>query len=101
MVKAFLESLSLGSGALLIAVVSAGIAWLVGHVRVAAVRWCAAVLVPLALSYVCYWMPVWLGGSPDQHFSWELLVVGAWFVAGLVASVVVTFIVSRHATPTI
>jgi hypothetical protein len=103
MVKAFLESLSLGSGALLIAVVSAGAAWVVGHVRVAAIRWCAAILVPLALSYCCYWLPVWLGDTRDraQYSSWEFLVVGIWFVAGLLPSIVVTFILGRHATRTI
>ena len=98
MVRAFLESLSLGSGAVLIAVLSAGIAWLIGHVRLRALRWFAAILVPFALSYVCYWLPVWLGGSQDQHSAWEFLIVGVWFVAGVVSSVVVTFIVRRHAT---
>jgi ABC-type thiamin/hydroxymethylpyrimidine transport system permease subunit len=100
-VKAFLESLSLGSGAALIAGVSAGAAWLVGRVRSAAIRWCAAVLVPFALSYCCYWIPVWLGGSRDQHSSWEFLVVGIWFVAGLLVCGVVTYIIGRHATRTI
>ena len=66
-----------------------------------ALRWLAAILVPFALSYACYWLPVWLGGSEDQHSAWEFLVVGVWFAAGVVASVVVTFIVRRHATRTI
>jgi hypothetical protein len=97
MVKAFLESLSLGSGSVLIAVASAGVVCLFGRIRSVPVRWCAAVLVPLALSCCCYWAPVWLGSRGDQYSSWELLVVGVWFVAGLLASVVVTFILGRHA----
>jgi hypothetical protein len=94
--KAFLESLSLSSGAALIAVVSAGLAWLIGRVRSAAVRWCSAVLMPLALSYCCYWMPVWLGGGGDQHSSWTPLVVGVWFLAGLIVSVVVLVGIKAH-----
>jgi hypothetical protein len=101
MVRAFLESLSLGSGAVLVAVLSAAIAWIVGHIRATALRWFAAILAPFALSYVCYWLPVWLGGSQDEHSAWEFLIVGVWFFAGVVASVVVTFIVRRHATRTI
>ena len=101
MVRAFLESLSLGSGALLIALLSAGLAWPVGHIPATALRWSGAVLIPFALSYVCYWLPVWLGGSQDQHSTWEILIVGVWFIAGLLASIVVTLFVARHATRTI
>src|SRR5687768_7103056 len=101
MVRAFFESLSLGSGAALIAVVSGSLAWPLGRIRSTATRWCTAVLVPFALSYCCYWMPVWLGGSGDQYSSWEVLIVGVWFVAGLLGSAIITFIVERHATRTI
>jgi hypothetical protein len=96
MVRNFLESLSLGSGAATIAIVSAVAALFVGHIRLAAIRWCVATLVPFALAYCCYWIPVWLGGSEDQHLSWEFLFVGAWFLAGLVASVVVMLMVRRY-----
>ena len=92
----FFESLSLGSGALLIAVVSALLA-LVTLRLPAVMRWTAALFLPFALSYCCYWLPVWLGGTEDQHSSWEPLVVGVWSFAGLVASGIVTFIVSRYA----
>jgi hypothetical protein len=101
MVRDFLESLSLGSGAAAIAIVSAVAALFIGHIRFAVVRWCAAVLMPFVFSYCCYWMPVWLGGSQDQYSSWEFLVVGAWFLAGLFASVVVMLIVRRYAARTI
>jgi hypothetical protein len=96
--RAFFDSLSLGSGAFLIAVLSALFALGTARLRPAAIRWTMAALVPLALSYCCYWMPVWLGRPRDQDWSWEPIGVGFWWLAGLLASTVVTIIASRHAT---
>jgi len=93
--KDFIESLSIGSGAALIAILSALIAWLLSSVRFALLRWSAVVLLPLLLSYCLYWLPVWLGGSSDQYDSWEPLVLGAWFPAGVVPSVFVILVVGR------
>ena len=92
----FLDSLSLGSGALLIAIVSALLAFVTAWLPAVA-RWAAAVVLPFSLSYCCYWLPVWLGGNKDQRSSWELLVVSVWWFAGLVSSGIVTLIVSRYA----
>lgn len=97
--SAFLDSLSLASGALLIAVASCVIAFATVWLRPRVLRWLAAVLLPLALAYCVYWLQVWLGGAPDQYFSWEFLFVGCWWFAGLIASSAVTFIVTRYARP--
>ena len=96
---AFLDSLSLGSGALLIAIVSGVVALATAWLRSRVLRWFAAIVLPLALAYCGYWMPVWLGVPPDQRFSWEFLVVGCWWFAGVITSSIVTFIVARHAKP--
>ena len=98
-VQAFFQSLSLTSASLLVAVLSAVAALLIGRVGSVVARWFAAVLFPLVLSYCVYWIPVWLGADGDraQYSVWQLLGVGAPFLAGLVASCLVTLVVTRYA----
>jgi len=93
------QSFSLGGGALEIAVVSALLACLLAQARSAPVRWTGAVLVPLLLSYCLYWAPVWMGTSSDQYSSWAFLGVGAWWIAGVIASVIVMLVVRRRHRP--
>ena len=70
----------------------------VGWIGSAVARWFVAVLFPLVLSYSVYWAPVWLGSDDvAQYDAWQVLGVGAPFLAGLVVSVVVTFLVTRYA----
>jgi hypothetical protein len=95
--QAFFQSLSLTSAMMLVAVISAVAALLIGRIGSAVVRWFAAVLFPFALAYSVYWMPVWLGADASEYPAWALLGVGAPFLAGLILSVGVTFVVARHA----
>jgi hypothetical protein len=96
-VRAFFQSLSLASASALVAVVSAVAAFLVARISSALARWCAAMLLPHVLSYCVYWMPVWLGADSSEYFSWEILGVGVPYLAGLVASVLVTLITTLYA----
>ena len=82
---------------MLVAVVSVIAAFLTGRIGSAVARWLTAALVPLALSYCVYWMPVWLGADRSEYSAWALLGVGVPFLAGLLPSAVVTFVVKRHA----
>ena len=95
--RAFFQSLSLASASLLVGTASAVAALLIGRIRSAAVRWLAALLFPLALSYCVYWLPVWLGADGSEYSAWALFGVGVPFLAGLVPSAVFAFIVRRHA----
>lgn len=95
--KGFFQSLSLASASVLVAVISAVAALLIGRITSAVARWFVAVLFPFALSYSVYWMPVWLGADGSEYLAWALLGVGAPFLAGLIASAVVTFVVKRRA----
>jgi hypothetical protein len=94
--RAFIESLSLGSGAALIAVLSAVFAAAISRVRPASVRWLSVVIVPFVISFCLYWLPVWLGADGSEYSSWQFLVVGVWFLAGVIPSAVVIFIVGRY-----
>jgi hypothetical protein len=95
-VKDFLNSLSLGSGAAIVAVCSALLAWPLCYVRQAIFRWLGAVAVPFLLAYGLYWSPVWLGADPSEYFSWAFLFIGKWFLAGAVASLLVVIVFRRR-----
>jgi hypothetical protein len=97
-VQLFFQSLSLTWTTVLVAVASGTVALLLPRIRRRGVRWAAAALLPFFLSYSIYWLPVWLGADGDraQYSAWELLCVGAPFLAGLVASCLVIFIVTRY-----
>ena len=95
--QAFFQSLSLTSASLLVAVISATAALLIGWITSTVARWFAAILFPFVLSYSVYWMPVWLGADGSEYLAWALLGVGVPFLAGLLPSAVVTFVVTRHA----
>jgi hypothetical protein len=94
-VKTFIESLSLGSGAALIAVLSALLAWPLCYVRPAWVRWFLAAAVSLVISGCIYWLPVWLGADSSEYSSWAVLCIGAWFLAGAISSALVILIFDR------
>jgi hypothetical protein len=96
-VQAFFQSLSLTSASVLVAVISGVAALLIGRIGSAVARWFAAVSFPFVLSYSVYWMPVWLGADGSEYPAWALLGVGVPFLAALVPSAVVTFVVKCHA----
>ncbi|HVB85523.1 MAG TPA: hypothetical protein VNK23_02515 [Candidatus Dormibacteraeota bacterium] len=91
-----LVDLSISSGAMLIAVSSVAIVWLFGSALPAALRPVWVVVVPLGLAFSLYWLPVWLGADASEYGVWEGLVVGAWFLAGMVPSVVVLLMLRKR-----
>src|SRR5580692_10999851 len=96
--KTFAESLSLTSGAMLIAVLSLGFVWLLFSVLPTALRWIWVVIVPLILAYSLYWLPAWLGSADQADYAaWEILGVGSWFLAGAVPSAVLVLILRKRA----
>jgi Fe2+ transport system protein B len=95
--RAFIESLSLGSGAALVAIISALLAGAISFVRPPIVRWLSVVVVPFVISFCLYRLPVWLGADGSEYSSWQFLFVGAWFLAGVIPSALVVFILGRYA----
>jgi hypothetical protein len=94
--KTFVNSLSLGSGAILVALLSVAVVWLLCSVLPAALRSLWAVIVPFSLAYCLYWLPVWLGAEPSEFGAWAILGVGAWFLAGYFPSAVVVLILQKR-----
>ena len=95
--QAFFQSLSLTSASVLVAVISGVAASLLSRVASAVARWFAVLLFPFVLSYSVYWIPVWLGADGSEYLAWALLGVGVPFLAGLVSSALVSFVVTRYA----
>jgi uncharacterized membrane protein YfcA len=99
--KQLLESLSLGSGAAVVAICSATLAWFFSHVRSTPVRYAFGVLGPLALSVLLYQLPVWLGADDKAQYStWLSVVIPVWSLAGIVSSVLVLIALRRRQTGT-
>jgi len=84
--KAFVDSLSIGSGAILVALLSAGVVWLLCSAVPSASRSLWVYTVPLVIAYSLYWLPVWLGNDPSEYGAWALVVVTPWFIAGAMSS---------------
>jgi hypothetical protein len=95
-VRDLLESLSLESGAGVVAACSALLAWPLCYVRLAILRWAVALAVPFILAYALYWTPVWLGAPTDEYSPWRYVFIGIWFLAGVVPSAFVIIAVGRY-----
>ena len=103
--KAWVESLSLISGAVVIAILSAGIVWLLCSVCPASLDKIWVVIVPFTLAYCLYWSPVWLetGGSEfdralmrSEYHTWAFLFYFAWFLAGAIPSAAIVGVLRKR-----
>jgi hypothetical protein len=97
--KTFVESLSLGSGAFLIAVLSVGVVWLLCSVLPVALGWLWVAIVPFILAYSLYWLPVWLRADSSEYSPWAILCVGTWFLSGAIPSAGLLLILRKRQEP--
>jgi hypothetical protein len=83
--KELIDSLSLFSGALVTAVVSGTVVWLLAWIFPKLRKlWIA--IVPFTIAFCLYWYPVWMGNDSSEYHAWALLVIGTWFLFGALAS---------------
>jgi len=95
--KAFIQSLSLTSGAILLAFLSATVVWLLCYVFPVSLRKLWVVTVPLVLAYCLYWSPVWFLGEPSwEYHNWMFVFLFPWFLAGAIPSAVVVWIFKKR-----
>ena len=95
--KTFIQSLSLTSGAILLAFVSAAVVWLLCSVFPVSLRKLWVVIVPLVLAYCLYWSPVWFFGEPSWEYrNWMFAFLVPWFLAGAIPSAVVVRILEKR-----
>lgn len=90
-----LTSLSLSSGAAVVAVVSALLAFAWVRCRSAAAAWGLGLTAPLGVAFVLYWAPVWVGEGSSEYSSWAPLFIAPWYLAGATASVLVMALVRK------
>jgi hypothetical protein len=55
-----------------------------------------AVVIPLAIAFFIYWAPVEAGSDTSEYSAWQLLIVGSWFIAGLVPSIILVMFLRRR-----
>ena len=94
--KTLLESLSLGSGAVIVAVCSALLTAMWLCMRSGKSVWFVALGASLIISICLYWLPVWLGANSSEYFSWAFLVIGFWFLAGAISSSIIILIFRKR-----
>ena len=89
------KSLSLLSGALVIAVVSGvcAVAWT--RIALSQLKWGLAIGAPGLLAYSLYWSPVWLGADASEYWSFAPIPIGVWFAAGVIPSTLVVYFLGK------
>jgi hypothetical protein len=101
--KDLVNSLSIWSGAFLVAVVSALLVWLLtSTLRHLRILW--VLIVPFGVAYCLYWSPVWLDADQSEfhrallrseYHTWQFVIV-PWFLAGAIASAAIVFMLGRR-----
>jgi len=103
--KAFVESLSWSWGAVLVAVLSAGIVWLLCSLSSTSLHKVWFVIVPFALANCLYWSAPWFqaNGSEyeravvwSEYHTWALAFIIPWFLAGAIPSAAIVGILRRR-----
>ena len=83
----FVESLSVFSGAAVVAALSALLTWPLFNRLNGREIWLVPLIGPLVISYALYWPPVLMGAhDEDQFAAWQLLFIVPWYLAGVVTS---------------
>ena len=95
-----LDSLSLWSGAVLAASLSATVVALLEtlRMRLRGRLWIEIAIVPLTVAYCLDWSPVWLGGDVTEYSAWAFVTIVPWFLAGLVSSAAVVYTAQKWRT---
>jgi hypothetical protein len=93
--KELVDSLSIWSGALVVALVS-GMA--VGLLAWMFPRWRKlwVVIVPFTVAVCLYWSPVWLGADPSEYHAWALVFILPWFLTGAIPSAAIVRLLQKR-----
>jgi hypothetical protein len=94
---AFIEPLSLPTGALVVALATLPLAFGTTWIRPRFVRLSCLVAIPISIAYSLYWSPIWFGGRPsDEYSAWMLVCVVPWSFVGVAASLTTFFAVQHY-----
>src|SRR5262245_28089597 len=87
-----INSLSLATGAIVVAALSAFLALFWTRIRYKAWDWILALLTPLIIAVSLYRSPVWLGASSEEFDAWAFAFIVPWYVAGALPSFMIVLL---------
>jgi len=90
-----IDSLSIFSGAVVVAVLSAIVVWRL-TVLWPDFRKLWVLFVPFIIAFCLYWTPVWLGADPSEYHAWALVFIIPWFLAGALPSAAIVRILKKR-----
>jgi hypothetical protein len=94
--KELIGSLSLGSGAVVVAILSLVISLGIGRLRFKKIKWLLALTMPFIIANVIYWYPVMLGADSSEYSIWAPLFIISWYLAGSLASALSVVVINRR-----
>ena len=94
----FLNSLSVGTGGLVVLLLSAALSVPAYFIRSRPLRYMSGMAGAFLVAYALYWSPVWLGANRSEFSSWAFASIPIWFLAGAVGSVLATWLLERRTT---
>ena len=89
-----IQSISLESGALIVAGISFVICLVASFYPIA--KWVLALVVPFLISNLIYWSPVILGRPKSEYIAWAFAFILPWTVSGIIAAVTAAYIGGKY-----
>jgi len=92
-------SLSLGSGAAVVAIISMVIALGITRSRFKKIKWLLVFTVPFIIANVLYWPPGMFGADSSkyaEYIFWAPVVIIPWCLAGSLASALIVIVINRR-----
>jgi hypothetical protein len=83
------ETLPLPATTAIVAVIAAVLVACLTFTKLYALRWLFAFVVPFAIAYAIYWVPVWNGADSSEYSAWAPLVISIWSLFGIIACSIV------------
>lgn len=94
--KDIINSLSLGSGALVVAILSALIAAGSSQIKSKKIKGMSGFIIPFFIAYCLYRSPAYFFGSdPSEYSAWSGIVIMPWNAAGTPAFFLIIFVMYR------
>jgi hypothetical protein len=94
--KEIIESLSLESGAVFVAIVSAIVTVGMNRIFNLKFKWAIILSIPFFVANALYWSPVLLGSNSSEYAAWAPLFIIPWYVVGMLSSSLLGYIINKQ-----
>lgn len=85
------------SGAIMVAAISAALAFIWTRLPWRSLMWVLTLGAPLLVAYSVYWFPVRSVPDVSEYSHWAPVFIAPWYIAGAASSVIVVVIANRRA----